>query len=208
MNYFFSFIIGLLIGSFPTAYIILKQFRNIDITQNGSSNVGALNSYKVSKSKKLGIVVFVIDFLKGVASVVIVKFLLGNEFPILMIALIGAVFGHCFSFWIKFKGGRGLATAAGGALIISIPILGIWIFLWLISYAFRRNIHFANFSATLLSTALGFSIGDVMNKYTTTPASSELEFSILLLLLLSIILVKHFQPIKEYISSNLKTSGN
>ncbi len=208
MNYVLSFVIGLLIGSFPTAYIILKKYQNIDITQNGSSNVGAFNSYKVSKSKKLGIAVFVIDFCKGIVSVVIVKFLFGNQFPILMIALIGAVFGHCFSFWIKFKGGRGLATAAGGAIIISVPILAIWIFLWLISYAFRRNIHFANFSATLLSAALGFSIGDVMNKYTYPRASSELEFSILLLILLSIILIKHIQPIKEYISSNLKTSGN
>lgn len=198
MNYILSTIIGIIIGSFPTAYLILKKYKNTDITKVGSGNVGAMNSYEVTQSKILGIVVLIIDLLKGLLSVYLVKILFGNEFTYLMLGLIGAVLSHCFSFWIKFRGGRGLATAAGGALILSLPILGIWILLWLISYAFRRNIHFGNFSATLLTGALSFSSADVMNRYTNPSANSNIEFSILVSIMLLIILIKHIQPIKEY----------
>lgn len=198
MNYILSALIGIIIGSFPTAYVILKKLKNIDITQEGTGNVGAMNSYDITKSKLIGLLIFIIDLLKGFLSVYLAKFLFEDEFSIMMVALIGAVLSHCFSFWIKFKGGRGLATAAGGALILSIPILGIWILLWLISYAFRRNIHFGNFSATLLTGALSFSSSEIMNKYTNPPAASNLEFSILVSLMLLIILIKHIKPIKEY----------
>ncbi len=115
-----------------------------------------------------------------------------------MTGLIGAVFSHCYSFWINFKGGRGLATAAGGAILISIPILGLWILLWLISFAFRKNVHFGNFSATLLTGALSFSSSEIMNKYTNPSADSNLEFSIFVSSMLLIILIKHIKPIKEY----------
>ncbi|MEG8947062.1 glycerol-3-phosphate acyltransferase [Rosettibacter firmus] len=206
MSYIFSALIGIIIGSFPTAYLILKKIKNIDITKAGTGNVGAMNSFEVTQSRTLGLLVFIIDFLKGFLTVYIVKNLFGNEFSIIMISLIGAVFSHCFSFWIKFRGGRGLATAAGGASLLSLPILGIWILLWLISYAFRRNIHFGNFSATLLTGALSFSSSEIMNKYTNPSANSNLEFSILVSLMLLIILIKHIKPIKEYFArQNLKT---
>lgn len=200
MNYIFSAILGIIIGSFPTAYIIIKKFKNIDITKVGSGNVGAMNSYEVTKSKLIGLIIFLIDVSKGLLTVYLSKILFGNEFSYMMTALIGAVLSHCFSFWIRFKGGRGLATAAGGALILSVPILAIWIILWLISYAFRRNIHFGNFSATLLTGALSFSSANVMNKYTNPSANSDLEFSILVSLMLLIILIKHIKPFKEYLS--------
>ncbi len=208
MNYILSLLIGILIGSFPTAYIILKKYKNIDITKSGSSNVGAMNFYKVSKSKVLAITVFIIDAAKGIASVLIAKYLIENEFSVIMLGLIGAVLGHCFSFWLKFKGGRGLATAAGGAIFVSIPLLVIWIFLWIVSYAFRKNVHFSNFSATLLTAALSFSLADILNKYSNLPASTDLEFSILVVIVLVIILIKHIEPIKAYMYSKTKTSGN
>lgn len=60
MEYIFSFLIGYLSGSIPTAYLILKKVKGIDITIAGSGNVGAMNSFEVTKSKWLGFLVFLL----------------------------------------------------------------------------------------------------------------------------------------------------
>jgi len=201
LDYFFSILLGILIGSIPTAYLLLKKFKAIDITANGSNNVGAMNSYKVSNSRLIGIIVLLLDLLKGILAVLIVKFIISDQFIFLMLGIIGAVLGHCYSFWIKFKGGRGLAAAAGGAFIISMPILITWIILWIIAFVFRKNIHFANFSATILTAALSFSSSSFLIKYSYLKPNTELEFSLLVSLLMLIILTRHIEPMKQYIHS-------
>lgn len=206
MEYSLSFIIGILIGSFPTAYIFLKKFKGIDITESGSGSVGAMNSIRVSKSKFLGVVIFVIDFLKGYLTVYIIQLLFGDLFSYLLLGLIGAVASHCYSFWIKFKGGRGLATAAGGALFISYPLLLIWIVMWAIAYAFRRNIHFSNFTSTLLTAILSFTSADVLNRLSNFHADRNIEFSFLVSIVLIIILTRHIEPIKDYIKQQAEKS--
>ena len=102
MHYFYCVIIGYLVGSFPTAYLLLKKSHGIDITQNGSGNVGALNSLRISKSKTIGITVFVIDLLKGLISVFCIKLFVSNEFTYQGLALAAAVMAHCYSPWINF----------------------------------------------------------------------------------------------------------
>jgi glycerol-3-phosphate acyltransferase PlsY len=201
MEYLFSILIGIFLGSIPTGFIFLKFFKKIDITTSGSGNVGAMNSYKVSKSKSIAFLVLLIDLLKGFLTVWLIKILFGDLFLLKSVGLIAAVMSHCFSFWIGFKGGRGLATTAGGAILISVPILLLWILLWLIAFAFRRNIHFSNFSASLLTAILSFTNAEVLNKYTVPPASSNIELSILISLLLLIILIKHIEPIKTYFNT-------
>lgn len=198
MNYIISSIIGYIIGSFPTAYIILKLKHDIDITQAGSGNVGALNSLHVSKSKTLGISVLLIDLFKGILSVALVKYFVSEEFIFPMIGLLAAVFAHCYSPWLKFKGGRGLATAAGGALILSIPVLLIWVALFGVSYLLKKNIHFANFVATIFSAAIAILFSNLLNKYSNTIASSNNQFGFAVLVMMLIILSKHIQPVKEY----------
>jgi glycerol-3-phosphate acyltransferase PlsY len=136
--------------------------------------------------------------LKGLLTVFVVKSIFGENFLNEMISLVSAVLAHCYSPWIKFKGGRGLATAAGGALILSIPVLVIWGVIWVIAFAFRRNIHFANSSASLLSSILAFTSSDILIKYTNPQPDSELQFGILIAVLFVIILSKHIQPLKEY----------
>ncbi len=207
MNHIISFIIGYLLGSVPTAYILLKKSKGIDITEAGSGSVGAHNSYLVSRSKLIGSAVFLIDLSKGFLSAYLAVQLFGADFIYPMLSLIGGVLAHCYSPWIKFKGGRGLATAGGGAIYISLPLLLLWMLLWLISYAFRRNIHFSNFSASILSGALAVSSAEILNKYSAITASTNFEFSLLVNLLFIIILSKHIAPIKEYITSLNKKKG-
>jgi len=194
-------LIGYLFGSLPTAFILIKRTSGLDITQNGTGSVGAHNSFRVSKSKLIAAIVFTIDFLKGLLAVLLIKIVFGEQFLFEMICLISAVIAHCYSPWIKFKGGRGLATTAGGAIILSIPLLIIWAIIWLIAFVFRRNIHFANFSASLLTAALTFTSADILMKYTYVSPASELQFSLLVSVLFLIIISKHIIPIREYFST-------
>jgi len=204
MNYLLIFIICYLIGSIPTGFIVLKKTRNIDITKNGSGNVGALNSFEITNSKFIGVSVFVLDLLKGILCILIVKYLFGNFFNYQMIGLNSAVLAHSYSPWIKFSGGRGLATAAGGCMILSLPVLFLWIFIWLMSYLIKKNIHIANCIATISIIAAGFAFTDVMNKYSTPPAIHQSCFAVLTGLLMFIILTKHISPLIKYFNEQKK----
>lgn len=205
MNYFLSFMIGYIIGSFPTAYIILKRFLDVDIRSTGSGNVGALNSFEVSKSKMIGLSVLIIDLLKGLTAVLLAKLLIGDEFIFVMISLNAAVLAHCFSPWINFKGGRGLATAGGGALFISIPMLLLWLLIWAISFGYPRNIHLANISASILTAVISFTSAFLMNRFSSPHAVNNFQFSFYVGLLMLIILTKHYTPMKElYLKVNNK----
>jgi len=199
MEIVLSFLIGYSFGSLPTAYIIIKKRTGLDITENGSGNVGAHNSYDISKSKLIGLLVLLIDLLKGLLSILLVRFLFGENFLNEMLALCAAVLSHCFSPWIKFKGGRGLATSLGGVLIISIPILLIWIVIWIFTFILRKDIHFANFLASILTVILSFFFSEILIKYTNPIPGSELQFIIFVSVLFLIIILKHIQPIKEYL---------
>jgi glycerol-3-phosphate acyltransferase PlsY len=210
MNYLILAIITFLIGSIPTAFLLLKAIRKINIMELGSRNVGAFNAYEVSGSRFLGIVIFIIDAIKGLASVYIAKQFFPVDFMYPMTALFFSVLGHCFSPWIKFKGGRGLATAAGGAIIFvpSIPV--IWAVIWVVAYLFRKNIHFGNISATILTTAVALTTADVLNqvKYASPPAAKDITFAISVTLVMLLIMIKHIEPLKEYISSQKETISN
>ncbi|MBU2494651.1 MAG: glycerol-3-phosphate acyltransferase [Bacteroidetes bacterium] len=202
MNYLIAILTGYLLGSFPTAYVLLKKYKQIDIRQSGSQNVGALNSYEVSESKLIGLSVLLIDALKGFLTVLILKLLFPDEFIYPAMGLTAAVFAHCYSPWIKFKGGRGLATAAGGAAYLAPVILLLWCILWVIAYIFRRDIHIGNIMATVLLIALVISSGDILLKYSFPPAENEIEFIIPVALMLFIIFIKHRKPLMEWIGKH------
>ncbi|MFC2135559.1 glycerol-3-phosphate acyltransferase [Bacteroidota bacterium] len=207
MEYFISGVIGYLLGSIPTAYLVLKKFKNIDITEGGSGNVGTMNSYRTTSSKLIGGMVLVIDLLKGLLSVLITKLIFGEVFIYPAVALIFAVFGHCYSPWIKFKGGRGLATAAGGAILLSIPVLILWLLFFAIGFLFRKNVHFANASSTFLTGAVCVSTGNILSRWSSPPAESAEEFGILIAIMLTIIFIRHIKPLKKYYQNQKNQIG-
>ncbi|MCF8267770.1 MAG: glycerol-3-phosphate acyltransferase, partial [Ignavibacteriales bacterium] len=92
--YLLIFIIAYLMGSFPTAYLLLKYRHGKDITKEGSGNVGALNSFEVTKSRMTGITVLLIDFAKGFLAVFLSRFSGDDLFIAGAIALNAAVLGH------------------------------------------------------------------------------------------------------------------
>lgn len=204
MEYLLSCIIGYLLGSIPTAYLVLKKTKGIDITTKGSGNVGAMNSYEVTNSKKLGILVLLIDFFKGLLSVSLILIFLDYSFLAASLSLLFAIFSHCFNPWINFKGGRGLATAAGGLAIVYPILLLTWILLWVLIYLIRKDILIANILATVLSLCSVFVTYKLTIKYAYPDPSSVNELILFTSALLIIIFIKHIEPLKEIISNKNK----
>lgn len=202
LNYILSFLTGYILGSFPTAFILMKLIRKTDITKNGSGNVGAMNSYEVSNSKVIGVSVLVLDALKGYLSIIIAKALFGDYFLYPMIALLAAVFSHCYNPWLKFKGGRGLATAAGGSLGLAPIILILWLLFWVLGFILKKNIHFSNIMSTVLCIPVVITSSEILNTekwLTNPPAENSTVFAITVSIMMIIILTKHVEPLKQYL---------
>jgi|Deesub1362B_J571_1020462.scaffolds.fasta_scaffold05369_3 glycerol-3-phosphate acyltransferase PlsY len=140
--------VSYLSGSFPTAYLLVKAVRGIDIRQAGSGNVGALNTIRTVQSWKYGLLVLLIDALKGAVPVWLVWRFFPGRPELLGLAALAAVVGHAFPLWLRFRGGRGLATAAGG-LVVAAPVLVIfWMGVWGLAYAILRKV--------ILASMIGF----------------------------------------------------
>ena len=115
-----------------------------------------------------------------------------------------AVFSHCFNPWLKFKGGRGLATAAGGAVLVFPFLLVVWCILWVIFYLMKRDIIFANILSTIFSSLLVYGTTNIAIKYAYPP---PLDISTLIMVstaVLLIIFIKHIEPLNELISKTKK----
>lgn len=113
MELIFSAILGYIFGSFPVAFIIGKILAKKDIRDYGTGNSGASNLTSML-GWKAGIITAVLDILKGVAPIIIIKvFDSGWSFPMLFLAGGFAVLGHIFPLFLKFRGGKGTATMAG-----------------------------------------------------------------------------------------------
>ncbi len=204
MQYLLSAIIGYLFGSIPTAYILLKKTSGIDVTTAGTGNVGAMNSYEVTNSKTIGIMVLVIDFLKGMIPVFIVLYLLDSTFFIASLSLLFAIFSHCFNPWLNFKGGRGLATAAGGSAVIFPFLLVAWIIFWILSYLIKKDIHLANILATVLSLISVLSFYNVIIPFAYPQPVLVNELLLFTSAGLFIIFIKHIEPLKDILSNKNK----
>ena len=204
-EYFLSLLLGYFIGSLPTAYLLVKWKTCLDVREAGSGNVGAMNTFNVTGSKFLGALVMVIDLLKGVSAVWLTSLLLGKEFWIIAVGGLGSMAGHSYPVWLKFKGGRGLSTAAGVMMILGWIFVAIWCSLWTIMYVSFRNIHLSNIAASISTPIVIILtpenlISKVLPHY--TEANNFLYLSVLICLF---ILVRHLEPISEMLKSLNKT---
>ena len=138
-----------MIGSLPTAYLIVLVKHNKDIRKEGSGNVGTLNAFTVSKSKLSGIMVLLIDLIKGALPIILMLIIFKFSYSLIIAGSVALIAGHNYPVWLKFKGGRGLATSAGIFLVLNYWILLGWCAAWLICFAFKRKVLIANTFATL-----------------------------------------------------------
>jgi len=200
MEYLISSAVGFLLGSIPSAYLIVKKTKGINILDSGSGNAGAYNSYEVSNSKFIGLLVLLADTVKGTVSVLIPILIYPDIFITAGLSLLFAVFAHCYNPWLGFRGGRGLATAAGGAILILPFLLLVWIILWVIFYMMKKDISLSNIAATVMALIILFNTSDMAVKYTFLVPENQSTLVILTTAILVIIFIKHIDPLKELIS--------
>ena len=150
-----------LLGSIPTGYLVARA-RGIDIRTVGSGNIGAANAFRIL-GKPAGILVLVADGLKGfaasawLADFVIRLFAAAPEQIeyLKIVAGICAVLGHNFTCWLKFKGGKGIATSAGVYFALAPLAAGISLSTWIIVFALGRYVSVASIAAAVaLPTAV------------------------------------------------------
>lgn len=107
-----------LFGSIPFGLILAKLFGGTDVRKSGSGNIGATNVARVV-GPLAGVLTLALDLGKGAAAVLFAEKLSSDSAAWMMIAAFAALIGHCFPVWLKFKGGKGVATAAGVFLVLS-----------------------------------------------------------------------------------------
>ncbi|MCS6988312.1 MAG: glycerol-3-phosphate acyltransferase [Chloroherpetonaceae bacterium] len=138
-----------LFGSIPFAYLLVSMFSGKDIRNEGTGNVGAMNAFDVTGSKALGIAVMILDAFKGVVAVLAAKDLFDANDYAMQLATLSATLGHCYPIWLKFRGGRGLATAAGATLMFVPSVFVAWCVVWSLAWLYSKRLHFCNISATI-----------------------------------------------------------
>jgi glycerol-3-phosphate acyltransferase PlsY len=107
---------GYLLGSIPFGYLLVRIFRAEDVRQSGSGNIGATNVSR--KSPVLGIATLLLDAVKGSAAVWM-AYAIAPTYPLMSLAALCAVLGHMFPVWLKFRGGKGVATGLGSFVVIA-----------------------------------------------------------------------------------------
>lgn len=154
-----ALIFGYLLGSIPFGLVLTRLAGHGDLRKTGSGNIGTTNVLRATGCKSLAAATLILDAGKG-AIAVLLAHLLGPDMALL--AAYGAVFGHLFPVWLRFSGGKGVATTLGVHLAIAWPMGAAACATWLAAAALTRYSSLAG----LLSTALAplyawWLIGDV-----------------------------------------------
>ncbi len=164
-------ILGYVLGSIPFGVLLAKLFRLPDPRSIGSGNIGATNMLRTG-NKKVALLTLVLDAAKGAVAVIITNHLFFHlgpsvqgidsstglrvstsdlvqspDYLLLSIAILAAAVGHMYSPWLKFKGGKGVATLFGGALAFSWPVGMAAFFVWLIVMFVTRYVSLASIIA-------------------------------------------------------------
>ncbi|ACO03118.1 MAG TPA: acyl-phosphate glycerol 3-phosphate acyltransferase [Persephonella sp.] len=147
-----------ILASIPFGYVVGKLFGK-DVTKEGSGNIGATNVTRTI-GKKAGALVLILDMLKGYFPVYFGKHYMYFDDRILSMIAITAVLGHCFSVFMKFKGGKGVATGLGVLLALSGKTAFIVILLWLGSFLTTGYVSFASIFAAFMSWIIIFYVED------------------------------------------------
>jgi glycerol-3-phosphate acyltransferase PlsY len=149
-----AFLFGYLLGSIPFGVVLTRLSGGPDLRSIGSGNIGATNVLRTGR-KGLAAATLACDMLKGTAAVLIAAHFAGYDAA--LAAGLGAFLGHIFPVWLKFKGGKGVATYIGLLLGLAWPAALIFCAIWLgIAFAFRYSSLAALVASALTPLALWF----------------------------------------------------
>lgn len=194
-----AYLLAYLIGGFPTSAIAGK-LKGIDITKHGSGNAGATNALRVLGTK-IGVTVMLIDALKGAGVILLGRWIVSsfasvepNQVYDITLGITG-ILGHVFSIYLKFKGGKGVATAAGVYALLSPLTLLITVIVFVTTIYFSRYVSLGSIVAAVV-LALSQLVVNLLNDFAGLPTL------ILTVLLAAFIILKHKQNIRRLLDGN------
>lgn len=190
---FLVLVLSYLIGSISGSFILGKLFLHKDVRNYGSGNAGTTNAMRVF-GKKIGSLTFIIDMLKGILVVLLLK----KFFPeYLFLGVLFCILGHDFPFYMKFKGGKGVATSLGSFIFINIKLTFIPGMIMLITLLSTKIMSLSSilFLSALLVSYIGFGSYSIYEK-------------IIIAIVCLLGIVRHKSNIKRFIEGKeLKLGG-
>ena len=209
LTYLLIFAMAYLLGSISFSYIFIKKFHKKDLRNEGSWNLGMLNSYEASKDKVLTFAILMLDMTKAIYCIVLVNLLFYESYLIgTIIAGIGIILGHNWNIFLRFRGGRGLAPAAGISMVVNFYPLIIWLASWAISKAFIKNIHISNCISSILTIAiLWISPSDLIFSFDSWESITPDALRILFTAINILIILSHYKVLIEYKNTILRRSN-
>lgn len=136
---------GYFLGSIPFGYLLVRAFRGADVRTTGSGNIGATNVARTSP--KLGLLTLFLDVLKGMAAVGIALALCPGNRTVAFVAALAAVSGHIFPIWLRFHGGKGVATGLGSFVLLTPKAVLLAMAVFVIMLAAFRFVSLASVTA-------------------------------------------------------------
>ncbi|MFN8059380.1 MAG: glycerol-3-phosphate 1-O-acyltransferase PlsY [Vicinamibacterales bacterium] len=150
----FAALTGYLIGSIPFAYIFVRALRGVDLRQLGSGNVGAANVLRTT-NRPLAAAVVTCDLLKGSAAVLLCR-LGGLGIGFQSLTAFAAIVGHIYPVWLRFRGGKGVATAAGVFLVLTPLVTLVAVVVFIVAVAFSAYVSLGSVVAVAVVAPLAF----------------------------------------------------
>lgn len=182
----FPLVIAYVIGSVPFAFLLARLVLQVDVRTIGSGNVGATNALRTG-NKLVALLTLILDLGKGYLAVTVLHYYYSN-LPLLLLGL-AAVVGHVFPIWLKFKGGKGVATTVGVTLGVS-PVATVFlVVIWGGLFLWKRYASLASVITALLLPLFIYMFC----------SSEEIKYAIALMVL---VVLCHFKNIQRLIEGN------
>jgi glycerol-3-phosphate acyltransferase PlsY len=195
--YFTSGVIGYGLGSVPYGYLLVRIFTGQDVRASGSGNIGSTNVAR--KSLALGVATLFFDASKGLAAVLVARALFSGPHQRLILTSTAffAVFGHLFPVWLRFHGGKGVATSLGAFVCLTPKSILCVVALFLVVAIVSRYISLASLCATLVFPVLVSALHEYV----------DWRQLILIVLISALVVWKHRQNIVRLISGTESQFG-
>ncbi|MBI1750232.1 MAG: glycerol-3-phosphate 1-O-acyltransferase PlsY [Acidobacteria bacterium] len=182
-GYWFPAVFAYMLGSIPWGYLIVKRREGRDIRASGSGNIGATNVAR-SAGPVAGVVTLLLDVAKGILAVWGARWITDGDITLMMGAAVMAVMGHMFPVWLKFKGGKGVATGVGAFVMICWPAVAGALAVWIVVVAIWRYVSLASVIASASLPLLTYRLYSPLG-------APPLAVSIGTTLIAALIIVKH-----------------
>ncbi|MBA3913470.1 MAG: glycerol-3-phosphate 1-O-acyltransferase PlsY [Acidobacteriales bacterium] len=177
--YLVTALLAYLLGSLPFGYLLVLAFRGEDVRSTGSGNIGATNVSRTSPA--LGVITLLLDAAKGFAAVALIRFVLYPGSHLLAtLAALCAIVGHMFPVWLKFRGGKGVATSLGSFVLLAPKAILVVIGFFLAILLLFRYVSLASIVAVALFPL--FAIW--LSGYGSQPAAAWMMILAVLLIIL------------------------